>query len=129
MRPERENCPMRHENGNCMPAGGFCTAVNDPICQALHNAYNAGYINASITVRLQLLVEKHVPLTLDELRRMDGDPIWIAEIDKWALVYVRHNGYVVLQFGDGSTASAEGWLKQHGPVYRHKRLIPAKEGE
>ena len=42
MKIERENCPMRHENGNCMPAGGFCTAVNDEICEALHNAYICG---------------------------------------------------------------------------------------
>ena len=33
---------MRHENGNCTVAGGFCTAVNDPICEALHNAYDCG---------------------------------------------------------------------------------------
>ena len=39
---KRRFCPMRHENGNCMPAGGFCTAVNDPICEALHNAFNHG---------------------------------------------------------------------------------------
>lgn len=38
----RKNCPMRHNNGNCMPAGGFCTAVNKPICEALHNAYDTG---------------------------------------------------------------------------------------
>ena len=38
----RIGCPMRHENGNCLVAGGFCTAVNTPICEALHNAYDAG---------------------------------------------------------------------------------------
>lgn len=43
----RKDCPMRHENGNCQPAGGFCTAVNDPICEALHNAYNEGYFAAA----------------------------------------------------------------------------------
>ena len=37
---ERKNCPMRHENGNCLAIGGFCLAVNDEICQGLHNAYN-----------------------------------------------------------------------------------------
>lgn len=36
-----ENCPMRHENGNCIPAGGFCTA-NKNICEALLNAYRMG---------------------------------------------------------------------------------------
>ena len=40
---ERLDCPMRHpDNGNCLAAGGFCTAVNDSICEALHNAYYCG---------------------------------------------------------------------------------------
>lgn len=39
---ERKNCPMRHENGNCMSIGGFCLAVNDGICEGLRNAYKAG---------------------------------------------------------------------------------------
>ena len=39
---DRKDCPMRHENGNCLPCGGFCTAVNDSICEALHNAYKHG---------------------------------------------------------------------------------------
>ena len=40
----REDCQMRHENGNCLPIGGFCTAVNDEICDALHEAFDSGYI-------------------------------------------------------------------------------------
>ena len=36
-----KDCPMRHENGNCLPLGGFCTA-NKNICEALHNAYEMG---------------------------------------------------------------------------------------
>ena len=38
----RKGCPMRHENGNCTVIGGFCTAVNDPICEGLRNAYDSG---------------------------------------------------------------------------------------
>lgn len=39
----RDMCPMRHQNnGNCLPAGGFCTAVSDSICEALHSAYDLG---------------------------------------------------------------------------------------
>ena len=37
-----KECDMRHENGNCLPAGGFCTA-NRNICEALQNAYDAAY--------------------------------------------------------------------------------------
>lgn len=40
----RKNCPMRNkDNGNCSVIGGFCTAVNDPICTGLHNAYDCGF--------------------------------------------------------------------------------------
>jgi DNA-directed RNA polymerase subunit RPC12/RpoP len=42
----RIDCPMRHENGNCLAAGGFCTAVNTPICEALHNAYDTGKMHS-----------------------------------------------------------------------------------
>lgn len=49
---DRENCPMRHKNGNCLPCGGFCLAVNDEICQALHNAYQDGY-----TAAVQIIVK------------------------------------------------------------------------
>lgn len=46
----REDCVMRHENGNCLPIGGFCTAVNEAICDALHNAFNKGYIAGRMAV-------------------------------------------------------------------------------
>ena len=42
----RIGCPMRHENGNCLVAGGFCTAVNTTICEALHNAYHTGEMHS-----------------------------------------------------------------------------------
>lgn len=33
---------MRHTNGNCLVIGGFCTSVNDEICNGLRNAYACG---------------------------------------------------------------------------------------
>ena len=77
MTDKRKDCPMRHENGNCTVAGGFCTAVNDPIYEALHNAFDCGYRSAlrqqeTVTNRNGL----NEPLTLDELRKMDGEPVW-----------------------------------------------------
>ena len=38
----RKDCPMRHENGNCLPVGGFCTSVNDEICKGLKSVYEHG---------------------------------------------------------------------------------------
>ena len=44
----RMDCLMRHENGNCTVIGGFCTAVNDSICEGLHSAYDSGYRAAAL---------------------------------------------------------------------------------
>ena len=46
----REDCVMRHENGNCLPCGGFCLAVNNEICYALQLAYNKGYVAGRMAV-------------------------------------------------------------------------------
>lgn len=40
---KRCNCKVRHENGNCLPHGGFCTSVGDNVCEAIRQAYDSGY--------------------------------------------------------------------------------------
>ena len=35
---EIENCPMRHENGNCLPVGGVC-APDRALCSIAQAAY------------------------------------------------------------------------------------------
>lgn len=39
---DRSKCHLRHANGNCLPMGGFCTAVIDEICKGLQTAYEHG---------------------------------------------------------------------------------------
>ena len=78
MTDKRKDCLMRHENGNCNVIGGFCTAVNDPICAGLHNAYDCGYFDGVTRAKRQQehfreVTKKVEPLTLDELRKMDGE--------------------------------------------------------
>lgn len=52
MKTIREMCPMRHpDNGNCLPAGGFCTAISDSICAALHSAYDLGGFDLSRRIK------------------------------------------------------------------------------
>ena len=43
---DRNECPMRHENGNCLCMGGFCTSVSDEVCIAMCTAYLSGQIQA-----------------------------------------------------------------------------------
>lgn len=35
----------------------------------------------------------NVPLTLDELREMDGEPVWCAEMECWGIVKVETVGH------------------------------------
>lgn len=106
MTDKRKDCPMRHENGNCTAAGGFCTAVNDPICEALHNAFDCGYrsaIRARQEVESKLkVVESNAPLTLDELRQLPiRDWVWIEILNPDAFrsketvsaYYRKYDGY------------------------------------
>ena len=44
----RKECPIRHENGNCLCVGGFCTAVSNEICEAVRMAYSSGYFDGRL---------------------------------------------------------------------------------
>lgn len=50
MTDKRKDCPMRHENGNCTVAGGFCTAVNDRLmpCEYCHESKNLYEIKSKL---------------------------------------------------------------------------------
>ncbi len=39
--------------------------------------------------RQPTLTQPNEPLTLDELREMDGDPVWFDTIKRWGIVIVR----------------------------------------
>ena len=89
MTDKRKDCQMRHENGNCTVAGGFCTAVNNPICEALHNAFDCGYRSALRQQdNFRDLTKKVEPLTLDELREMGGEPVLLVNQNggRWVIM-------------------------------------------
>ena len=93
MTDKRKDCPMRHENGNCSVAGGFCTAVNNPICEALHNAFDCGYRSAlRQQVHFREVTKKMEPLTLGELQSAYkfGCPVWLVGMedgDGWVFIH------------------------------------------
>lgn len=35
----RKDCEYRHENGNCLKVGGFCTSVDDKHCEKIKYGY------------------------------------------------------------------------------------------
>ena len=98
MTDKRKDCPMRHENGNCTVAGGFCTAVSDSICEALHNAFDCGHLYAlRQQEHFRDLTKKVEPLTLDEMRKMSGDPVFVVteRLKEWCLVHSHNSDDVI----------------------------------
>lgn len=57
------------------------------------------------------------PLTLEQLREMDGEPVYIPEIECWVLVK-REQTTLLFTFSDGKQCPASEWYEQVGPVYR-----------
>lgn len=100
MTDKRKDCPMRHENGNCTVAGGFCTAVNDPVCEALHNAFDSGYRSAlRQEEHFRDLTKKVELMTLDEIRDMSCEPVYIVAgyVSWWDIVSYAGLEYLYLK--------------------------------
>ena len=52
--------------------------------------YNAGLDRALYSIAYApTITQPNEPLTLDELREMDGDPVWFDTIKRWGIVIVR----------------------------------------
>lgn len=63
---------------------------------------------------------KNEPLSLEELRQMDCQPVWIPlepPASVWALVSTGE-GSPVFTFPEGEQCFIEEWLAEVGPVYR-----------
>ena len=71
--------------------------------------------------------ERNEPLTLDELRKMDGEPVWVTPLGFWALVISKRGERVKLICNDGETVWADKEIELVGPVYRHRPAIPGEE--
>ena len=98
----RKGCPMRHENGNCTVIGGFCTAVNDSICEGLHSAYDSGYRAAALRANQER--ENPKPMTnAQKIRGMSDE-----ELAAWAINEAPKIGFRYTS----SEAGLLEWLKQ-----------------
>ena len=91
-------------------------------------AYAAATDNAELAVDIINWVgaDPNEPLTLEQLREMDGKPAYIPETNCWVLV--TKNPFVPLfTWPDGEQCSAYDWYEQVGPVYR--RPPEGEEGD
>ena len=68
------------------------------------------------------LAQPNEPLTLDELREMDGEPVWVELYRAWALVEVKQNGSVMFYGNSFSCSYSRTWN-----VYRFRPREAAME--
>ena len=59
------------------------------------------------------------PLTLEQLRGMDGKPVWVTPAGFWALVIAKRGQRVQLICNDGEKVWADKEIELVGPVYAY----------
>ena len=57
-------------------------------------------------------------LTIEQLREMDGEPVWVTPLGFWALVIAKPGKRVQLMSNDGETVWADKEIELVGPIYR-----------
>ena len=139
---DRENCPMRADNGNCLPVGGFCTAVSDIYCEIAHRAYGRGYLDNALSRQPRLLtieeVRDHysVPVSKLQLQRYND---YAEDIKPLYFEFPNNDGYEVHWRGyDKVSAYLREWIKDYGRTWRcwtdkptdeQSKAEPWKDGE
>ena len=64
------------------------------------------------------------PLTIEQLREMDGEPVWVELYQAWALVEVKQNGSIMFYGNSFSCSYSRTWQ-----VYRFRPGRHPPEGE
>lgn len=59
------------------------------------------------------------PLTIEQLRKMDGWPVWVTPAGFWALVIAKKGKRVELVCNDGESVYADKEIELVGPVYAY----------
>ena len=88
-------------------------AENEKLRAELEN-YRKGHREDAISA----LSPPNEPLTLEQLREMDGEPVWVTPTGFWALVISKRGQRVQLMCSDGETVWADKEIELVGPVYR-----------
>ena len=117
--------------------------VQDVTDQAIYNAIIKEAQDAGVTdlylmdkkfvldaLREKLEREKPKLLTMDELKKMNGEPVWVAELNYWAVVEVLDRGrWAGVPFVNTRIDNVDiGWNAESRNLhcYRHKPKEDAK---
>ncbi len=110
----------KNEDGALVTDCFVLRPTKDPAAVAALRAYADSTDNAELAADIISWVgaEPNEPLTLDELREMDGEPVWVTPLGFWALVIAKPGERVKLICNDGEIVYADKEIELVGPVYR-----------
>ena len=75
-------------------------------------------LKEALDMAIAALSPPNEPMTLEQLREMDGEPVWVTPLGFWALVIAKHDERVKLISNDGEIVYADKEIELVGPVYR-----------
>ena len=75
-------------------------------------------LKEALDMAIAALSQPNEPMTLEQLREMDGEPVWVTPLGFWALVIAKPGERVQLMSNDGETVWADKEIELVGPVYR-----------
>lgn len=75
-------------------------------------------LKEALDMAIAALDTPNEPLTLEQLREMDGEPVWVTPLGFWALVIAKPGKRVQLISNDGETVWADKEIELVGPIYR-----------
>ena len=63
-----------------------------PLCTDGAYSTMGGMLFDTAEEAINALTQPNEPLTLEQLREMDGEPVWVEEVEHWALIDVEKGG-------------------------------------
>lgn len=72
-------------------------------------------VAAGVTLARPTLTPPNEPLTIEQLRKMDGEPVWVELYQAWALVEVKQDGSIMFYGNSFSCSYGRTWQ-----VYRFR---------
>ena len=89
-----------------------------PLCTDGAYSTMGGMLFDTAEEAINALTPPNEPMTLEQLREMDGEPVWVTPLGFWALVIAKPGERVQLMSNDGETVWADKEIELVGPVYR-----------
>lgn len=77
--------------GRDIPVGELCYGLKKGNCICKNCC--TGFENCTFTLApMPTLTPPNEPMTLEQLREMDGEPVWVEDVKHWALIDIEKGG-------------------------------------